>query len=112
MPIYPYRTLPLARALVDRAWSSLVPAPSPAQTQRSVVVRVMCAMYLLRGSTAFPRGYVEAIRERMGAAGMSSPSSATLRWYRSKVQDDPGEFADVPNVDRAVLDAIELRYGG
>lgn len=112
MPIYPYKTLPLARALVDRAWSSIDPAPSAADTQRAVVVRVMCAMYLLRGSTAFPRGYVEAMRERMGSAGMRVPSSAVLRWFRSKLQNDAGEFLDVPHADRAVLEAIELRYGG
>ena len=112
MPVYPYTTLPAARALVDRAWSSLKPAPSPTHTQRSVVVRAMCAMYELRGSMAFPRGYVQAMQERMASAGMPAPSSATLRWYRSKLQDDAGEFQDVPGVDRATLDAIGLRYGG
>jgi len=111
MPTYPYHALPQARALVNRAWSSLDPAPSSADTQRAVVARVICAMYVLCGGMGFPRGYVTALRSRMEAAGMRAPNPHTIRWYRSKVQDDPGEFLKVRGVDHALLDAIALRYG-
>lgn len=111
MPAYPYHALPLARDLVDRAWSSLDPQPAATDTQRSAVVRLMCAMYLLNGSVGFCRGYVSAIRERMEAAGMRPPPSHSLRWYRSRLSEDPGEFLTVPGVDRGVLDAIAARYG-
>ncbi len=106
-----YASLAAARALVDAAWDSLDPPPAAADTQRAVAVRVMVRMYVLCGGINFVRGYVQAFQERMGSAGMPVPTSAILRWYRSRLADDPGEFLTVPGVDAATVEGMMRRYG-
>lgn len=111
LSLMPYHTLGAARALVGAAWDGLDPRPTSADTQRGVVVRVMVGMYVIHGRVDFPRGYVQALQERMAAAGMRVPRGHTLRWYRSRLSEDPGSFERVPGIDLGVLDAIALRYG-
>lgn len=108
----PYSTLPDARALVDAAWDALDPLPSALDSQCSVLVRAMCRMFLVRGRLGFPRGYVQALQERMAGAGIPVPHSHTIRWYRSALQENPARFAPTSGVDVAVLERIELRYLG
>jgi len=108
----PYRTVPDARALVDAAWDALDPAPSPSHSQCATLVRAMCRMFLIHGRMHFPRGYVQALQERIAGAGIAVPHSHSIRWYRSALQENPDRFARTPGVDRSVLEAIELRYLG
>lgn len=106
----PYRILNRARALVGTAWGGLDPVPVAGDSRCATLVRVMCRMFASRGRMDFERGYVQALQERMAAAGMTVPHSHSIRWYRSALQENPARFLCTPGVEPDLIEAIEDRY--
>jgi hypothetical protein len=98
----------MARKLVDDA-AALVDLRAAAST-RSRVVRLLCAAFEVNGSLNLRRGWVDRVQEVLAEAGAQVPSPKILRWYRSRLSDDPMYFARTPLVDVATLEAIKERY--
>lgn len=97
-----------ARALVDRAAAAVDLRPD--LSMRSNVVRLMSEMYRLDGSLYWHRGWVDRLRGVLSDAGCAVPSPKVVRWYRSRLSDDPMYFARTLLVDVETLEAIERKY--
>ncbi|MEZ5778521.1 MAG: hypothetical protein R3E44_09175 [Paracoccaceae bacterium] len=97
-----------ARELVDRAAATL-DLGAEAST-RSTLVRLMLAMYGIEGSLNWRRGYVDRVRELLAEAGRAVPSGKVVRWYRSKLAENPMVFARCPLVDVPTLEELERKY--
>lgn len=98
----------MARKLVDDAAARVDLHPD--LSGRSNVVRLMLAMYELDGSLCWRRGWTDRVREVLADAGVAVPSGKVLRWYRSKLSENPMMFAHCPQVDVAMLERVEARY--
>lgn len=100
----PSRSQHDADALVAEA---LVDAPiDPNASQRINLARIIFAMYSISGSMMFPRGWARAVILAFEAAGAKAPTLKSIRWYRSHLSDAPSFYANIPGIDRQLIDDL------
>jgi hypothetical protein len=100
----PCRSQDDADALVAEA---LADAPiDPTVAQRVNMVRLMLAMYSISGSMLFPRGWARAVILAFESARADVPTLKSIRWYRSHLSDAPSRFANVPGIDRQLIEDL------
>lgn len=66
-------------------------AISPEATGAANAYRLLCAVMLEAGSTKLPYAANTAVIEVLGELGCLAPTSGSLRWYRSKLTNEPAE---------------------
>lgn len=82
----------------------------PHEAQRANVARLIFAMFAITGSMNFPRGWARAVILAFEAAGAKAPTNKAIRWYRSRIAEDPEGFASIHGVDpQLVADIDSLR---
>ena len=73
-------------------------ALDPGAADRRNVVLLLQAAFFSTGSMSLPRGWVRAAMDALEARGCRAPDASILRWYRSRLVDDPGSFEGVEGV--------------
>ena len=73
-------------------------ALDPGAADRRNVVLLLQAAFFITGSMSLPRGWVRAAMDALEARGCRAPDASILRWYRSRLVDDPGSFEGVEGV--------------
>lgn len=71
-------------------------ADFPLRANRSArwnTIRLLWSLYNVTGTLDWGRGWTEAFLAAFAAAGAKPPSPASLRWFRTRMQDFPWEFA-------------------
>lgn len=101
----PTRTQDAADLLVARALEAAPPL-SAGRNQRENVVPLMCAMVERCGGFGWPRGWVRSVMVAFEDAGLPSPPSTVLRWFRSRLATDPECFLCVAGVDHGLLTEV------
>lgn len=101
LPSILYATQGQAYELVQEAMTDFPPQPD--QTQRSNIVRLLLAMWNIQGSPSFPRGWAREVMLGLHNHGCAVPTSKVLRWYRSGLAVDPGQFKSVPHIPKEML---------
>ncbi|AUJ64197.1 hypothetical protein B9057_07725 [Aestuarium zhoushanense] len=76
------------------------------RAQRWNAIGLLLAAYAITGTINLPRGWVRAAMIRFEEAGLKPPTAATMRWYRSKLREDPYYFEAGEDVDRQLLDDL------
>lgn len=95
------RRLEGMRAMVAEAAADAPLDPSASQNQN--IALLLLAMFAVTGTMHWPRGWVQAAQEEFLRAGCCVPTREILRWFRSRVQDDPGYFAGTPGADPELI---------
>lgn len=91
----------LADRLVTRA-EEIAPIDATATQRESILLLLLAALQLHRRHD-LPRGWVLSVIKAFERAGHPHPPTpASLRWYRTRLQQDPNTFSDVPEVTRAL----------
>lgn len=104
LPRITYRRQGEARELVAEAARDH--PPDPAASDRANVVRLMLSMWNVSGTMRFPRGWTREMMLELGRRGCAVPNAKVLRWYRSKVADDPLQFITTPGVPRDLAEDL------
>lgn len=82
------------------------------RAQRWNAVGLLLAAYAITGTINLPRGWVRSSMMRFEVAGLKPPTPASMRWYRSKLSEDPFYFEAGTEVDRQLLEDLNARSDG
>ena len=105
------RGLPLPSSTQEEADALLREAAedyplSARRAQKWNAIGLILAAYSISGNINLPRGWVRAAIIEFERAELNRPTSATMRWYRSKLREDPFYFEDGEDVDKQLLDDL------